>query len=898
MKKILFLTAVLLCSFLNAQNVKVSGSVKDSLGNPLEMANVIATKKSDGGMENYAIVDPKGEFQILLKDGAAYTLTASFMGMKPVSRDIDLTPNSTAVDLDFILYQDNNQLEGVEVKYQMPVVVRGDTMVYNTDSFTNGNERKLGDVLKKLPGIQVNDDGEIEVEGKKVSKVMVEGKDFFDGDSKLATKNIPADALSKVEVLKNYNEVDQMRGLGNDQDNVAINIKLKEGKKNFWFGELEAGLGNGQETRYLGSAKLFYYSPKTSINLIGNSNDVGKVPFTFRDYFNFTGGFRNFSGGTNLNISDSGLGFLITQNDRANELETDFGAANFSHQASSKLSLSGFTIFSDNKVNFLQQSIRNYLQNNATEINTSDSDQHSRLGMAKFSSVYKPNTQFQVDYDLLLKISRQDEFSDAVSVFSEGNSEVINPITENKENEPFSVNQNLNLYYTLNSKNIFAGYLRHLYQNEDPFYNAILQVQPFESILPLNEDQDDFNINQEKEIRTSKFDSKIDYYRVINDLSNINLSLGATISDQNFDSAIFQLLNPGVTDNFEEENLTNDVNYNFLDLFFGIHYKFKRGIYTITPGVTFHNYNLETQQNSVITRENTSLLLPDFFAIAQFKRSESLRLSYRMTADFTDVNNFAEGYVFNNYNRLFRGNRELENALFHTLNLSYFSFSMYNFTNVQAGINYSKRINPIRSNTLIENINQVSSLVNSNFADETFSANGSYQKTFRKWKANLESNFSYSNFNVIVNQIESQSQSFAQNYRGSVETNFMSAPNFEIGYNRIINAYDNAGVESTFLTDRPFANVEVKFLKDFLFEADYSYYNYRNKENTIKNEYAFLNASLIFRKEKSSWEFALNATNLLDVEALNRDSFNEIFNVTTAYFVQPRIVMGSIKYNL
>ena len=69
---------------------------------------------------------------------------------------------------------------------------------------------------------------------------MIEGKDFFDGDTKLATQNIPADALKKVEVLKNYNEVSQMRGLGNDQDNVAINLKLKEGKKNFWFGEVTA----------------------------------------------------------------------------------------------------------------------------------------------------------------------------------------------------------------------------------------------------------------------------------------------------------------------------------------------------------------------------------------------------------------------------------------------------------------------------------------------------------------------------------------------------------------------------------------------------------------------------------------------------------------------------------
>ena len=126
-----------------------------------------------------------------------------------------------------------SQLDGVEIVYEMPVTVKGDTIVYNADSFNRGNEKKLGDVLENLPGVEINDDGEIQVEGKTVQKVMVEGKDFFDGDSKLATKNIPANAVDKVEVLRNFSEVSQMRGVTNNQDNIAINIKLKEGKKNF-----------------------------------------------------------------------------------------------------------------------------------------------------------------------------------------------------------------------------------------------------------------------------------------------------------------------------------------------------------------------------------------------------------------------------------------------------------------------------------------------------------------------------------------------------------------------------------------------------------------------------------------------------------------------------------------
>ena len=88
---------------------------------------------------------------------------------------------------------------GVLPGFEIPVTIQGDTIVYNTDSFVSGTEKKLADVIKKLPGLEINDEGEIEAEGKKVGKIMVNGKDFFDGDTKLATKNIPANAISKVE---------------------------------------------------------------------------------------------------------------------------------------------------------------------------------------------------------------------------------------------------------------------------------------------------------------------------------------------------------------------------------------------------------------------------------------------------------------------------------------------------------------------------------------------------------------------------------------------------------------------------------------------------------------------------------------------------------------------------
>ena len=192
------------------------------------------------GVVRSFITDEKGKYVLGLKKNSSYKLQVSYIGMKTAEESISTA--EADINRDFSL-QNDNALDEVELIYEMPVTVKGDTLIYNADSFNTGTERKLEDVLKNLPGVEINADGQIEVEGKVVSKVMVEGKDFFDGDSKLATKNIPSDAVDKVQVLRNYSEDSQLSGVTNNQDNLAINLKLKEGKKNFWFeGNIRLGM--------------------------------------------------------------------------------------------------------------------------------------------------------------------------------------------------------------------------------------------------------------------------------------------------------------------------------------------------------------------------------------------------------------------------------------------------------------------------------------------------------------------------------------------------------------------------------------------------------------------------------------------------------------------------------
>ena len=907
MKTIIFASLLLMACSVMAQ-VQLTGIVKDSIGNPLELANVIAINKTSQTLESFGITNNQGKYKLSLKENITYTIQVSYVGMK--TSDEELTTGAENMTKDIVLMSDNT-LDEVQLVYEMPVTVKGDTLIYNADSFNTGTERKLEDVLKNLPGVEVTDEGEIEVEGKRVGKVMVEGKDFFDGDSKLATKNIPASAVDKVQVLKNYSEVSQLSGVTNNQDNIAINIKLKEGKTNFWFGDVTAGAGVADDNGlYIVQPKLFYYSPKYSINVIGDLNNIGEVAFTRRDYFNFSGGFRMPSrqSGTNINLGTNALGFLSMQNNRAKSIETKFGAANFSYSPKETLDLSGFAIFSNTKTE-MQQNNSTIFTNSDLGIPDEDTQsntlQNSDLGMLKLSAKYKPNVNNQLDYDVLGRMSKE---SQDQKYFSS----VIGSTDQFENSSPYSINQNLNYYYTLDENNIFSLEVQHLLQDEDPFYNAIIenfdgsgdQDSYYNTAISLGFDVDQMNYNvaQDKRVKSNQLDAKVDYWNVLNQKSNLNFTLGTIYSNQKFNSNLFQFLddnsvfNPIPLDN--DGLVNNDIRYNFTDLYLGVHYTLKAGIFTFTPGFSAHSYNINNSQFGERYTNNFFQLLPDFDTRIQLKKSEQIVLNYRMQNQFTDVTNFARAYVMNNYNSFFYGNPELENALSHNVNLSYFSFNLFNYTNVFANVNYSKRIDQIRNLTNFESVIRSSSPFNSGFADETVSANGRFQKRFGKLQTGVNANFNYSKFNQFVQGNRSVNENYTQTYGAEIRTNFKTAPNIELNYRYTIQDNDQGSTRTKFFTNAPSIEVDAIFLKSFTFRTDFTYNDF-SPENGNSTVYKFWNASLSYRKDKDAkMEYEIKATNLLDTRSQISSSVSDLSVSTSEYFIQPRYITFRLIYSL
>tara|TARA_A100001015_G_scaffold56204_1_gene61777 strand:+ start:1319 stop:4069 length:2751 start_codon:yes stop_codon:yes gene_type:complete len=916
MKKHLFLLFIFTNSVIFSQ-IKMTGKVTDSIGTPLELANIILINSESNSLETFAMSDDKGNYKLSLKKNTSYNLQVSYIGMSTFSQMLITKDND--IFKNFSL-QSNNQLDAVELTYEIPVVISGDTLVYDADSFKTGTERKLEDVLKNLPGVEINDDGEIEVEGKAVTKVMVEGKDFFDGDSKIASKNIPSNAVDKVQILKNYAEVGQLSSVQNNQDNIAINIKLKKGKDKFWFGNILAGSGespnytqNQDLDLYIFQPKLFFYSPKYSINVIGDLNNIGEQAFTRRDYWNFSGGFNRPSGksGTNISLGNNNLSFLQLQNNRAKDINTEFIAVNSSFSPSKKLDYSAFLILTNSETEIQQNNSTQYvgLTDNIPDENTqNNTSQTSELGIGKFSLKFNPNVNNQVEYEVLGRVTNESQDQNYLS-------SVIGSIEQLDEAETFSINQNLNYYYTLNEKNIFALEAQHQLKDEDPFYNALLEnnnnYQTTAIGLGLDNSLPFYNIAQDKRVKSNQLDAKVDYWNILNKKSDLNLTLGTIYSKQDFDSEIFQYLSesneniynptPLVNEGFD----SNDVSYLFNDLYLGLHYRLKTGKFTISPGFTAHSYNSENNQSGYVDsnfsyKKSFFKILPDFNMIIQLKDSESLRLNYAMRTQFTDITKIARGLVLNNYNSLFIGTQDLQNAVSHNISLNYYSFNLFNYTNVYAGINYNKSIDQIRNLTSFESVIATSNPFNSSFADENLSLYGRYQRSYGKIRGTLGTSLNLSKFNQFIRDTSAPSlnETFSQSYNSSIRTLFKNAPNIEVGIKYSVSETNIGSLETKYFTESPFVELDALILKSFTFRTNYSSTKFKD-QNTVLNNYKFFDASLSYRTDKESkWEFEIKATNLLDTKSQSQSSVSNISVSTSEYFIQPRFITLRLIYTL
>jgi len=917
MKKLLLLT-IFMVSFITNAQITLSGVVKDSIGGPLEMANVLAINKTTKKISSYGFTDAKGRYKLDLDKNSTFDIKISYIGFK--TANFVVTTITENIEKNITLKEDN-ALEEITVVSKMPVTIKGDTIVYNADSFKNGSERKLEDVLKKLPGVEINDAGQIEVEGKVVEKITVDGKEFFSGDTKLASKNIPSNAVDKIQVLRNYSSVNQLSGVQNNQDRVAINIKLKEGKKNFWFGDITAGGGQAPDTGlYLFQPKLFYYTPKYTINIIGDLNNMGEVVLSRRDVRGFTGGFvsQSPSNGTNINLASASIGFLNASARNANRIETRLSAFNFSYSPTKKLDLSGFLIWSGNSNGQRNRNVLDYVDPTIPDdVTESTTDQTSNTGLIKLSAIYKKDFNNQLNYDVIGR------FSNEFRVDQTSSQVVGDNISERENVTPFRINQNLSYFYTANEKNIFALEVQHLLQDEDPLYAASLENDPNSNQDGFDDVADDLGFdtsvgqylfNQDRRVTSNQLDAKLDYYYILNGKSNLNFVGGTILSSQNFDSRFFQQLDNGSEldpipsiPGIDNPSTTNDTQYDFVDLYAGARYRLKSGIFTFTPGFTAHSYNVSnTQFGSEDFTDNFQLLLPEINIVAQFKRSESLTFDYRQQVNFTDVNQIARGLVANSFSSFFSGNSDLTNAYSHRLRLNYFSYNLFSNTVISSGIVYNKTIDQIGgiTNFIPNSVVSTRSNLNLPFDTENLTAFANYSKTIKKIRGRIRGNYTYSKSYQFFGANENEINSNFYVITPSINTNFTKAPNVTLSYgvsfvdqlNKNLNS--DRTTEFNTVTYSPRVSFDAYIWDSLTIRSDFTYNEVR-QEGEIQNTFKIWNFTMAYRKNRDAkFEYELVGSNLLGTDSEVNVNAGNVSNSINERFILPRFISFRIRYQL
>lgn len=267
--------------------IKIRGNIYDNeSGEPLEYAMVILNSLKPEPKSDFVQSGKKGEFIFERQKGSVLKIEVFYLGYKDYLLRLGAIYQDTSLVVNLI--PSATDLQEIIVKDTLPpIVYRPDTVIYNAKHFYSGRERKLNELIDNLPGLAVDENNHVTYKGKDVDAILVEGKPFFGGNSELALTGLPADAVGVVKVLENY----QPLGFSLDQAGerrIAIDVKLREEKKNVSFGELAAGLG--PQSFYDGRLDLFNYTPKKNLYIIGGSNNTDSELLSIQQRFQLLSG--------------------------------------------------------------------------------------------------------------------------------------------------------------------------------------------------------------------------------------------------------------------------------------------------------------------------------------------------------------------------------------------------------------------------------------------------------------------------------------------------------------------------------------------------------------------------------------------------------------------------------
>ncbi len=902
----------------------VKGTVKDS-ASALADATVSVVRTSDSTLISFTLSGNNGYFEIKNIIPGNYNLLVSYSGLKTLKKSFTVSDQSPVVDLGIIEMDRHYQsLDEVIIKDDAPIKIKGDTIAYNADAFKTKPNATVEDLLKKLPGVQVERDGTVKAQGEQVQKVYVDGKEFFGNDPKIATKNLTAEMVDQVEVYDDMSEQARFNQIDDGSRSKAINLKLKKDKKKGIFGRAYAG--GGTENRYDVGLNANFFKGAMQTALIAKSNNTNNIGFSFSDMMGM------FSGGRGMNTMMSGLGGAMMGGmsiTRAGSGGGGFGGLNLGNSGSGITSSSqlGFNYrdtwsktfdvngsYFYNKLNTVSD--RNVFRNtfapdsallmDGSTLAKATNDNH-RLSLNvivtidSFNSlVYSPNFSFQKSsnnsFDSFYTNTRKGE-----EVFRTNESSTLNTST----GEGFNLNNNLiwRRKFRKPGRTLSANFSNTIAQNQRDAFSVV--NARFYNNAGFKWSERNNNTLNSFENETNNYGLNVSYTEPIarDKILEINFqhARNSNQSDRytkNFDpfTGKYDDVVDSLSNVFDNTNIINRI---------GTNLRIVKKSYNYQVGVSVQQTNLERNNTLKATqvKQNFTNIFPTAVFNYRFARNRNLRFNYRGSTRQPDISQLQDVTDITRYPYIWRGNPGLGQEFTNNFSLNYSYFDIISFRNLFAYITYSNTIDKISNSiTQLPGGVQLSQPVNINgvyFLSGTFNLGFPIKKmkggnfnTNTRFNLNRDANLLDGVKNYTRNLVIGEDLRLSYNHKEKLDMGI----GISVNYNSVSYTVQKQNNQS-FFTHNYTADISYSFPFGLIVATDLDFNMNTGRSDGFNQNFTLWNASLakeVFKSKKG--EIKLSVFDLLNqntnvnrhvgmnyVEDVRTNALQRFFMLTFSY---------------
>lgn len=890
-KTYILITCYLLLSVhLQAQTRQLTGTVKGQDQTALAKATIIAKSQSPESKTKWAMTDEKGFYSLELDSELDYELEVSYISYE--KSVFNLKASDLRQELHFHLKIAPHELGEVVINYQYsPMLIKKDTVTFRLDAFTSGDERKLKEALEKLPGMEVDDNGQVRFQGNIVNKTLVENRLFFGGGSKLAVENIPADAVDKIELISNFSEIDFLKDLLLGEE-LAMNVQLKKDKKNLFFGDLEASAGLNQHR--LAHAALFKYTPKNNISLIADHNSLGKAAFSLEDAFRFQGGSQYLLNSNRPTFTD--LYALSIDNTNLLKNESTFAALHYDQVAHEKWSVTGFGLYSHNKRATQSEALLEYInpENNLIEMRNNRSASTGQLAIGQVKINFRPD-KFQSYF-----------YNAQVSVTDFGSNGELNSksllrddnFKTHTNNTNWSFNQYIEWHKAISHIHTLTAVVNHQFKDDNPL-NSWINSQAFlTGLIPMQEDKF-YHLTHTQNIKNQDFYFLVKHYWNFNQHAQLHTSLGTQIKSSQLFLEDGQKLSNGQFYDFIDKGFGGNINYRLQDYHLGLTYRLLYEKFQSNLSLTTHFYAVQLLQSVPNANQNRSfwLLEPSWKNTIAFNTSEKLHLDYSLQHSLPQAEQLRDAHSLSNYNTIFKGNSLLDKSYYHSYSARYSKLFKRSSSSLNVNSYLNKSFKTLKNQITYQGLNSYRTPILMDDPETNWNTNVQIQTSVWKLIPSFSARWSWSNYHQSFNAVLTNSERFAQNYTVGLRLHQKTWPDVRVQYTKGFSKLESTTLIS-FSTDRLESKISYRFLKNWLVTGQFENLINKNQQSQTRTKTQQLSTSLDYEFSSTGWGIYLSGHNLLASPTRTTQSITEYLITEQTTFVLPRIVLYGIRYKI